>query len=277
MRLMLTTLLLLLALAWLRAQDERPDKRQLRDMVLLEDGSWLRGIVSDITPDTIYLDMPMGPTLAIARHQIRKLTVRGRRIAPGKGHRPDRAPAALPLDVEGVRPEPLPMPRGTALQAAIGLLPGLDANGNFSMGGSSELGWRRHPRRGPGFGLVAGISRYDYSDPSFVTLSGELSMALPNTRWRLGAAAGMSVPFVLSARRDLESRRLGLTGRAWVGRLLYTDAQMHPMVLQAGIRWQQAHYSLRTTTDFQIVDATFLRYELRLVMLAFASKRKKRR
>lgn len=276
MRPLLTILILLLALPSLRAQHERPDKRQLRDMVLLKDGSYLRGIVSDITPDTIYLDMPMGHTLAIARHQIRKLMVRGRRVDLGKEHRPGSA-EALPLEVEGVRPEPLPMPRGTALQAAIGLLPGLDAEGHFSMGGTSELGWRRHPRHGPGLGLVAGISKYDYSDPSFVTLSGELSLALPKTRWRLGAAAGMSMPFVLSSRRDLESRRLGLTGRAWVGRLLYTDAQLHPMVLQAGIRWQQAHYSLRTTTEFQIVDATFLRYELRLVMLAFASKRKKRR
>ncbi len=275
MRRTLIALLLLAGLSVLHAQNDRPDKRQLRDLVLLDDGTYLRGIVTDIEADTIRIELALGRSLAIPRHRIRKLMMHGRRMKLGEPSDADDTP--LPPPPRELPAQPLPMPRGRAFTTAISLLPGTDGNGYFSMGGAVDVGWRRQPKRGPGYGLVLGLARFDYSAPSFLALQGEMAWAVPRTRWRVGAAAGMSLPVSASSRIDLVDRRFSPVGRAWLGRLIYTEAQRHPMVLQAGIRWQRAFYGVRTSVDFQLVDATFARYELRLVMLAFSKKRRGRR
>lgn len=260
----------------LPAQKQRPDKMQMPDLLILEDGSYLRGRVSRIAADTVFVLLPSGPTIAIAKDQVRKLLRQGKKVALAR-HSTVHAPSPATYHMTGKLPaEPLPLPFGHGPTGSISLMPGLDAGGSFSMGAGGRVGWAAHLRHMPILALTTHISRYDYASPSFAALNVEVALPLGASRWFAGAYAGLSAPYTLAQDQSLTDVGVRPMGGLWLGRLWYTDMQAYPVMFQMGLRWQQAHYSLITPIDFQIVKAAFLRYELSIAMYRFAQKEKKR-
>ncbi len=272
---LLAVIALLCGLAPLHAQRPRPDKAQMQDLLILEDGSYLRGRVSQLGADSISVVLAAGPTLVVAKSQVRKLFRHGKKVDLRR-RRGRPSPSATHATAAALPAEPLPLPFGRALMAGLRLMPGTDASGTFSMGASGTVGWVVRQKHMPSLALLAHLSRYDYTRPSFAGLTLELAAPLRRTRWHAGMYAGVSAPYTLTRGQRLTDVGWRPMGGLWLGRLWHTAAQPNPVLFQLGLRWQQAHYSLTTPTDFQIVKATFLRYELGIVMYRFAQKKKRR-